>query len=222
MPDKPPKGPKQAIDVNGRYFSDDPVRQQVFFEALEKYGTIQAAADAAVTSYHTIRRLRRKDPAFRRRFEEAQRRFDARLYKELSARSGLNSGEPRYEETYEHDEVTGRMILTKRVSKVSDRLLEIQLKQRMPDQFVERQQIDGTMQHQGVLVVGPPAAGYLPGSAQDGDHYIDADVVEDPSLDESEPAALPAKTQDTAEEWAQKYADARVPTAPRTADTPDD
>lgn len=117
-------------------------------DAYARSGQLWIAAAAAGVSVETIRQHRKTDEVFEEAMEAARGEFCASLEMEAHRRAFVGVLEP----------VIGRVgkdedgVITY-VRKYSDRLTEMLLKRHMPEQYVERMQIDQQVSG-GVLVVG--------------------------------------------------------------------
>ena len=120
-------------------------RKRVFLEELAKHGVVAEAARVA-TPHPTVTngssgfyRLRRLDPGFAEQWAAAQEKADAALLTAARERAihGTEKGIfQRGARVVDHDGEPA----TERV--YSDRLLELLLKSRFPDDFVERRQVE--------------------------------------------------------------------------------
>jgi hypothetical protein len=117
----------------------------LFLEHFARTGRVQASADVACVHRITVWQTRKDDPEFAALYDDAAARYCDILEAEAHRRAVEGVEEPVFHQGAECGYVR----------KYSDRLLELQLKGRLPERYRDRVSADVKVEG-GVLVVGAP------------------------------------------------------------------
>lgn len=133
-------------------------RQRVFLEALERTGVVAEASRMASPHAANVKgasgsfyALRRRDPHFATAWDAAQELADAKLLTEARRRAVEGSKRGIFQRGVQAVDAEGNPA-TETV--YSDRLLELLLKSRFPNDFVERRQVEHKQAVEGWQITG--------------------------------------------------------------------